>query len=66
MAYAGTQNEELNQIFTEVLEDFSYGYDVSAFCSLGLGLVFIGSGDEDIVGSLISVSRLFNIIFLFK
>lgn len=58
MAYAGSQNQDLNPVFTEVLEDFSFGYDVSAFCSLGLGLVFVGSGDEDIVGSLISVSNL--------
>ncbi len=58
LAYAGTRNPELNQVFTEVLEDFSYGYDVSGFASLAFGLVYIGSGDEEIIGSLISVSQL--------
>lgn len=65
LAYAGTRNPELNQIFTEVLEDFSFGYDVSGFASLGFGLVYIGSGDEDIIGSLISVSTIKLIISFF-
>ena len=57
LAYAGTKNPEANQILTEVLEDFSFGYDVSGFASLAFGLIYIGSGDEDIVSSLISVSE---------
>ena len=54
-AYAGTNNEEVSNSLLEVLEDFSFGYDVSAFTSMGIGLVSIGSGDEDLIGSLISV-----------
>lgn len=56
LAYAGTQNPDLNPVLNEVLEDFSFGYDVSGFTSLALGLVYLGSVDEDIIGSLISVS----------
>lgn len=55
LAYAGTKNDEVRECFVTCLEDFSFGYDVSAFCSIGLGLVFQGTGDDDIIGCLISV-----------
>lgn len=56
LAYACTQNKTVLDELTKVLEDFSFGYDVSAFTSLCLGLVYMGSNDEDIMGTLISVS----------
>lgn len=55
LAYAGTQNEDLKSTLSESLEDFSFGFDVSAFTSLVYGLVYMSSNDEEIVGSLFYV-----------
>lgn len=55
LAYAGSQNEDLKPVLAESLEDFSFGYDVSAFTALTYGLVYLGSNDEEIVGSLFYV-----------
>ena len=48
IAAAGTQNEKLINPLLEVFQDFSYGFEVSAFVSLALGLIFLGSSNEDV------------------
>jgi 26S proteasome regulatory subunit N1 len=55
LAYAGSQNEDLNNLYMEVLEDFAFGFEVSAFTSLSFGLTYLSSCNEEIIGNLISV-----------
>lgn len=55
LAYAGSQNDDLNSPLLEVLEDFSYGFEASAFTSLSYGLCFLGSGNDEVIGNLISI-----------
>lgn len=55
MAYAGSQNDDLNAPLLEVLEDFAFGFEVSAFTALAYGLTFLGSGNDDVIGNLISI-----------
>ena len=55
LAAAGTQNENLIQPLLEVFQDFSYGFEVSAFVSLALGLIFIGSSSEEVFNELFSI-----------
>jgi 26S proteasome regulatory subunit N1 len=58
LAYAGSQNDDLLEPLMEVIENFSFGLDVFAYCSLAFGLIYLGSGKEDafsnIMGNLIS------------
>lgn len=58
LAYAGSQNEDLSAPLLEVLEDFSFGFEVSAFTSLSFGLAFLGSGNDEVIGNLISVNNI--------
>ena len=55
LAAAGSQNKALHETLIKVLEDFSYGFEMSAFVSLALGLIFIGSSDEDVYTDLFSI-----------
>jgi 26S proteasome regulatory subunit N1 len=55
LAYAGSQNDDLNAPLLEVLEDFAYGFEASAFTSLSFGLCFLGSGNDEVIGNLISI-----------
>ena len=55
LAAAGSQKKSLHEILIKVLEDFSYGFEMSAFVSLALGLIFIGSSDEDVFTDLFSI-----------
>ena len=55
LAAAGTQKEKLFNPLLDVFQDFSYGFEVSAFVSLALGLIFIGSSSEDVFNELFSV-----------
>ena len=55
LAYAGSQNDDLSQPLLEVLEDFAFGFEVSAFTSLSFGLTFLGSGNDEVIGNLISI-----------
>ena len=55
LAAAGTQNQNLIAPLLEVFQDFSYGFEVSAFVSLALGLIFIGSSSEEVFNELFSI-----------
>ena len=55
LAAAGSQNKKLHETLIQVLEDFSYGFEMSAFVSLALGLIFIGSSDEDVFTDLFTI-----------
>jgi 26S proteasome regulatory subunit N1 len=55
LAYAGSQNDDLSEPLLEVLEDFSFGFEASAFTSLSFGLTFLGSGNDEVIGNLISI-----------
>ena len=55
LAACGTQNDKFFDPIREALQDFSYGFEVSAFASLTLGLIFIGSSNEDVFNDLFSI-----------
>ena len=55
LAACGSQNDKLFDPIREALQDFSYGFEVSAFASLTLGLIFIGSSNEDVFNDLFSI-----------
>ena len=55
LAAAGTQKESLMNPLLEVFQDFSYGFEISAFVSLALGLIFIGSSSEAVFDELFSI-----------
>ena len=55
LAAAGSQNKKLHEILIKIFEDFSYGFEMSAFISLALGLIFIGSSDEEVFTDLFSI-----------
>ena len=55
LAYAGSQNDDLSAPLLEVLEDFSFGFEASAFTSLSFGLTYLGSGNDEVIGNLISI-----------
>jgi 26S proteasome regulatory subunit N1 len=55
LAYAGSQNDDLNAPLLEVLEDFAYGFEASAFSSLSFGLTYLGSGNDEVIGNVISI-----------
>lgn len=55
IAAAGTQNQAVMDALLEVIQDFSYGFELSAFISLALGLIFIGSSNDDVFNELFSI-----------
>jgi len=55
IAAAGSQNDELMQPILDVFQDFSYGFELSAFCSLCYGLIYIGSANEDVFNEIFSI-----------
>lgn len=63
LAYAGSQNDDLNEPLVNVLEDFSYGFEVSAITSIAFGLTYLGSGNDEAIGNLISVYSILTLDF---
>lgn len=55
LAAAGTQNEKILKELCDELQDFSYGFEFSAFISLALGLIFIWSSNESVYEELFTV-----------
>jgi 26S proteasome regulatory subunit N1 len=55
LAYAGSQNDDLKEPLLDVLQDFSFGFEVSAFTSLCYGLTYLGSGNDEVFQELISI-----------
>ena len=55
IAAAGTQNQRVMDALLEVIQDFSYGFELSAFISLALGLIYIGSSNDDVFNELFSI-----------
>merc|ERR1740130_2072025 len=54
LAYAGSAREEITEILCPFIEDDSPGasMELAAIAALALGMVFVGSGDEDAANSL--------------
>ncbi|KAK6919119.1 26S proteasome non-ATPase regulatory subunit RPN1, C-terminal [Dillenia turbinata] len=53
VAYAGTQNEVVRHKLTPILGDAKAPLDVIAFTAISLGLVYVGSCNEDIAQAII-------------
>ncbi|PHU04257.1 26S proteasome non-ATPase regulatory subunit 2 [Capsicum chinense] len=53
LAYAGAQNEQIRSILTPILGDNKASLDVIAFAAISLGLVYVGSCNEEIAQAII-------------
>ncbi|RWR80576.1 26S proteasome non-ATPase regulatory subunit 2 A-like protein [Cinnamomum micranthum f. kanehirae] len=54
IAYAGSQNGRIDSLLSPILEDLTAPLDVLAFTAISLGLVFVGSGNQKVINSIIS------------
>ncbi|MCL7049219.1 hypothetical protein MKW94_023969 [Papaver nudicaule] len=52
LAYAGTQNDQIYRKLSPILKDLEAPLDVIAFTAISLGLVFVGSCDGKVAGSI--------------
>ncbi|CAL5391543.1 unnamed protein product [Camellia sinensis] len=57
LAYAGAQCPQIRSKFSRVLEDKKMPLDVIVFTAISLGLVYVGSCDEDVSRTIISALR---------
>ncbi len=55
LAYAGSQNADLIEPLTDILQDFSLTFELNAFAALSLGMIFLGSGNDEIFSNLIGI-----------
>ncbi|KAI5406382.1 hypothetical protein KIW84_052920 [Lathyrus oleraceus] len=55
IAYAGSKNEKLRHILTDILIDEENSISVTAFTAISLGLIYVGSCNEEVAETLISV-----------
>ncbi|GKU96357.1 hypothetical protein SLEP1_g9598 [Rubroshorea leprosula] len=53
ISYAGSQNEQIRSILTSILNDAKAPLDVIAFTAISLGLVNVGSCNEDVAQAII-------------
>ncbi|KAG4980256.1 hypothetical protein JHK85_034214 [Glycine max] len=53
IAYAGSQNEQLREKLTGVLNDSKASLEVLAFAAISLGLIYVGSCNEEIAQAII-------------
>lgn len=53
IAYANTQNEQIRHKLTPILGDTKASLDVIAFTAISLGLVFVGSCNEEVAQAII-------------
>lgn len=54
-AYAGTERVDIAELLIPALGDDASSIHVVGVCAVSLGLIFVGSGDEDIINSLLTV-----------
>ncbi|XP_058752979.1 26S proteasome non-ATPase regulatory subunit 2 homolog A-like [Vicia villosa] len=55
IAYAGSKNEQLRHLLTNILIDDEKSISVTAFTAISLGLIYVGSCNEKVAETLISV-----------
>ncbi|KAF9599925.1 hypothetical protein IFM89_001871 [Coptis chinensis] len=53
LAYAGSQNEQIREKLSPILNDPKAPLDVIAFTAISLGLVYVGSCNEEVAQSII-------------
>jgi 26S proteasome regulatory subunit N1 len=53
MAYAGSGREDVLEMLNPLVVDTSLSVELSALAALSLGLVFSGTGNDDVCGSII-------------
>ncbi|GMY10201.1 26S proteasome non-ATPase regulatory subunit 2 homolog A [Fagus crenata] len=53
IAYAGTQNEQLRSKLAPILNDAKAPLDVIAFTAISLGLIYVGSCNEEVAQAII-------------
>lgn len=55
ISYAGTANKEIFELLAPIISDSEENIEVVSFASLALGMIFVGTSNEDISGTIISV-----------
>jgi 26S proteasome regulatory subunit N1 len=55
LAYAGTAREDLLQLLTPTLEDSKSSMELASLTALALGMIFVGTCNADITGSVVQV-----------
>lgn len=55
IAYAGTRSENVKELLLPIAADSDQPIDVVSFASLALGLIFVGTCNEDISSTIVSV-----------
>ena len=58
IAYAGSEREDILEILGSLILDENYNIDINALAALNLGLIFVGSCNEDVVESIIETLSL--------
>ncbi|XP_071723522.1 26S proteasome non-ATPase regulatory subunit 2 homolog A isoform X2 [Rutidosis leptorrhynchoides] len=53
ISYAGTQNEQIGEKLTPILNDGNAPLDVIAFTAISLGLIYVGSCNEEVAQNII-------------
>lgn len=53
IAYAGTQNDQIRHKLTTILNDAKNPLDVIAFSAISLGLIYVGSCNEEVAQAII-------------
>ncbi|KAJ4850213.1 26S proteasome non-ATPase regulatory subunit 2 A [Turnera subulata] len=53
LAYAGTQNEQIRSKLTPILNDAKAPLDLIAFTAISLGLVYVGSCNEEVAQAIL-------------
>ncbi|KAL4202711.1 hypothetical protein AMTRI_Chr02g222470 [Amborella trichopoda] len=53
LAYAGTQKEEVLQLLAPILIDLKVPIEVIAFTAISLGLIYVGSCNDDVAQSIV-------------
>ena len=55
LAYAGKQREEVGELLTPLITDMDLPMEVVGYAALALGLVFVGSCNQDSVEAILQV-----------
>ncbi len=58
LAYAGTAREDVLEILTPLIVEGGVGIEVVSLTCLSLGLIFCGTANDDLSGSMIEVCIL--------
>lgn len=53
LAYAGAYREDILEILNPIVVDTNNDFEISAFAALSLGLIFVGTANDNVSGNII-------------